>query len=86
LALPKASLKMAGWWCLMAFMRRLITPSPLFRRGCSTGSTLRRFFGSLDRACNERCYVTSRICLQESQNEQRCMKQKRKIEKIIEQY
>lgn len=63
-ALPKASLKMAGcvvWcWCFMAFVRRCSAPFSRLRRGCSTGSTLRRFLGNFDRA-----YEINEICVRE---------------------
>lgn len=43
-------------WCLSAFVRRLfdVIVGSRFRRTCSTGSTRRRFFGSFDRAYDER--------------------------------
>lgn len=45
------------WWYLIAFIRRWhITPpaiSPRLGRGCSTGSTLLRFLGNFDRACEQ---------------------------------
>lgn len=57
---PKLSFKTDGCdcapgcvcWCLSAFVRRFATGgSRVFRLGCSTGSTRRRFFGNFDRAC-----------------------------------
>lgn len=39
-------------WCFNAFVRRFVTGTSRFRRGCSTGNTLRRFFGSFERACH----------------------------------
>lgn len=63
LAPPNASFRMAGWagwvvwcWCFIAFIRRLAMPVCCLRRGCSTGSTRRLFFGSLERAWNVKSF------------------------------
>lgn len=59
LEVPNASFSTGGCvcvvgcvcWCFNAFVRRFVTATSRFRRGCSTGNTLRRFFGSFERAC-----------------------------------
>lgn len=39
-----------GCWCFNAFVRRFVTGTSRFLRGCSTGNTRRLFLGSFDRA------------------------------------
>lgn len=58
LEVPNASFSTGGCvcvvgcvcWCFNAFVRRFVTGTSRFRRGCSTGNTRRRFFGSFERA------------------------------------
>lgn len=56
-----------GCWCFNAFVRRFVTGTSRFLRGCSTGNTRRLFLGSFDRAYEredktEKKYVISSPC------------------------